>query len=158
MFIKVGVGVQMYLMFVVFVVVIVDQITKYIVLSTMTEGMSLPIIDNIFHLTLVLNPGAAFGMLEHNRDFFIIMASLVLLAVVLMRKKILEEPFAIQLGIALFVGGALGNLIDRIQTGLVVDFFFFFFWPVFNMADIAICMGVGVMIWSIICDEMMKKK
>ena len=72
MFIKVGVGVQMYLMFVVFVVVIVDQITKYIVLSTMTEGMSLPIIDNIFHLTLVLNPGAAFGMLEHNRDFFII--------------------------------------------------------------------------------------
>ena len=78
--------------------------------------------------------------------------------IVLMRKKILEEPFAIQLGIALFVGGALGNLIDRIQTGLVVDFFDFRIWPVFNMADIAICMGVGVMIWSIICEEMMKKK
>lgn len=123
----------------------------------MTEGMSIPIIDQVFHLTLVLNPGAAFGMLEYNREFFIIMAIVVLLAVVFMRKKIIEEPFAIQLGIALFAGGALGNLIDRIQTGLVVDFFDFRIWPVFNMADIAICVGVGVMIWSIVCDEMKKK-
>jgi len=123
----------------------------------MTEGMSIPIIDQVFHLTLVLNPGAAFGMLEHNREFFIVMAIVVLLAVVFMRKKIMEEPFTIQLGIALFAGGALGNLIDRIQTGLVVDFFDFRIWPVFNMADIAICVGVGVMIWSIVCDEMKKK-
>lgn len=123
----------------------------------MTEGMSIPIINQVFHLTLVLNPGAAFGMLEHNREFFIVMAIVVLLAVVFMRKKILQESFAIQMGIALFAGGALGNLIDRIQTGLVVDFFDFRVWPVFNMADIAICVGVGVMIWSIIRDEMHKK-
>ncbi|MDD4721201.1 MAG: signal peptidase II [Acidaminococcaceae bacterium] len=147
----------MYLVMVVFWVVLIDQLTKYLIVSTMTEGMSIPIIDQVFHLTLVLNPGAAFGMLEHNREFFIVMAIVVLLAVVFMRKKIMEEPFTIQLGIALFAGGALGNLIDRIQTGLVVDFFDFRIWPVFNMADIAICVGVGVMIWSIVCDEMKKK-
>jgi len=120
----------------------------------MTEGMSIPILEHVFHLTFVLNPGAAFGMLENNREFFIIMALAVLTLVVYMRKSILEEPLEIQLGIALFVGGALGNLIDRIQTGLVVDFFDFRIWPVFNMADIAICVGVGVIIWSIICEEM----
>ena len=137
----------MYLIIVVFVVVMLDQITKYMIVSNMTEGMSIPIIDQVFHLTFVLNPGAAFGMLEHNREFFIIMAIVVLMFVVYMRKKILEEPLPIQIGIALFVGGALGNLIDRMKTGLVVDFFDFRIWPVFNIADIAICLGVGVMIW-----------
>jgi signal peptidase II len=144
----------MYLILVVFCVVAIDQITKYLVVSNMTEGMSIPILEHIFHLTFVLNPGAAFGMLENNREFFIIMALAVLVLVVYMRKSILEEPLEIQLGIALFVGGALGNLIDRIQTGLVVDFFDFRIWPVFNMADIAICVGVGVIIWSIIREEM----
>ena len=82
------------------------------------------------------------------------MAIVVLMFVVYMRKKILEEPLPIQIGIALFVGGALGNLIDRMKTGLVVDFFDFRIWPVFNIADIAICLGVGVMIWSIIREEL----
>jgi len=131
-----------------------DQITKYMIVSNMTEGMSIPVINQVFHLTFVLNPGAAFGMLEHNREFFIIMAIAVLMFVVYMRKKILEEPLTVQIGIALFVGGALGNLIDRMKTGLVVDFFDFRIWPVFNVADIAICLGVGVMIWSIIREEL----
>ena len=144
----------MYLIIVVFVVVMLDQITKYMIVSNMTEGMSIPIINQVFHLTFVLNPGAAFGMLEHNREFFIIMAIAVLMFVVYMRKKILEEPLTVQIGIALFVGGALGNLIDRMKTGLVVDFFDFRIWPVFNVADIAICLGVGVMIWSIIREEL----
>jgi len=135
-------------------VVMLDQITKYMIVSNMTEGMSIPVINQVFHLTFVLNPGAAFGMLEHNREFFIIMAIAVLMFVVYMRKKILEEPLTVQIGIALFVGGALGNLIDRMKTGLVVDFFDFRIWPVFNVADIAICLGVGVMIWSIIREEL----
>ncbi len=147
----------MYLIIVVFVVVMLDQITKFMIVSNMTEGMSIPIIDQVFHLTFVLNPGAAFGLLEHNREFFIIMAILVLMFVVYMRKRILEEPLPIQIGIALFVGGALGNLIDRMRTGLVVDFFDFRIWPVFNIADIAICLGVGVMIWSIIREELKSK-
>lgn len=134
--------------------VMLDQITKYMIVSNMTEGMSIPVINQVFHLTFVLNPGAAFGMLEHNREFFIIMAIAVLMFVVYMRKKILEEPLTVQIGIALFVGGALGNLIDRMKTGLVVDFFDFRIWPVFNVADIAICLGVGVMIWSIIREEL----
>lgn len=134
--------------------VMLDQITKYMIVSNMTEGMSIPVINQVFHLTFVLNPGAAFGMLEHNREFFIIMAIAVLMFVVYMRKKILEEPLTVQIGIALFVGGALGNLIDRMKTGLVVDFFDFLIWPVFNVADIAICLGVGVMIWSIIREEL----
>ena len=64
----------------------------------------------------------------------------------------------IQIGVALFTGGALGNLIDRIQTGLVIDFFDFRIWPIFNVADIGICVGVGLILWSMIKMELQMKK
>ena len=135
-------------------VVAVDQFTKYLVTSNMSEGMGFPIIDGVFHLTFILNPGAAFGILENNRWFFVVTAVSVLLFLFCYRRAIMAESKLVQMGIALFAGGALGNLIDRIRTGLVIDFFDFRIWPIFNVADIAICLGVGLILWSTIKTEL----
>ena len=138
-------------------VVLLDQLTKNIVVAMMAEGQSIPIIPNIFHLTYILNPGAAFGMFAHNRTFFICVALLVLIIVWWFRKEILAEPLCVRAGTALFIGGAVGNLIDRAENGMVVDFFDFRIWPIFNVADIAICVGVGFIIWNLIQTEILKK-
>ncbi|MHC1718467.1 MAG: signal peptidase II [Acidaminococcaceae bacterium] len=135
-------------------VVVVDQFTKYLVTSNMIEGMGIPIIDGIFHLTYILNPGAAFGILENNRWFFVLTAVAVLAILFFYRHTIMAESRLVQIGIALFAGGALGNLIDRIRTGLVIDFFDLRIWPIFNVADIAICLGVGLILWSTIKMEL----
>jgi len=141
-----------------FLVILVDRLTKILVMDKMQEGMSIPVIQGIFNFTYVLNPGAAFGMLEHNRAFFIVLTVAVLVIAFVARKQILSESAWIRYGMALFLGGAIGNLIDRINTGLVVDFFDFIIWPVFNMADIAICVGVGMIIWSVMHEEVKMKK
>ena len=135
-------------------VVAVDQFTKYLVTSNMSEGMGIPIIDGRFHWTFILNPGAAFGILENNRWFFVVTALSVLIFLFYYRRAIMAESKLVQMGIALFAGGALGNLIDRIRTGLVIDFFDFRIWPIFNVADIAICLGVGLILWSTIKTEL----
>ena len=117
-------------------VLFLDRVTKLAVVSKMTEGD--------------LNPGAAFGMLPHNRTFFLVIGILAVAAIWWMRKDILAEGWRTRAGTALFLGGTLGNLWDRVQTGLVIDFFDFRIWPVFNVADIAICVGVGLILWGML--------
>ncbi|MBQ5846161.1 MAG: signal peptidase II, partial [Selenomonadaceae bacterium] len=124
-------------------VFIIDQLVKYLVVSTMHLGQSLPVIKGIFHITYVLNPGAAFGMLEHQRWFFIVVALAAVLLGGAFYKKLQQESFLMRSGAGLLLGGAVGNLADRIQSGLVVDFLDFRVWPVYNIADIAICAGAG---------------
>ena len=130
-------------------VFIIDQLVKHLVVSTMHLGQSLPVIKGIFHITYVLNPGAAFGMLEHQRWFFIVVALAAVLLGVAFYKKLQQESFLMRSGAGLLLGGAVGNLADRIQSGLVVDFLDFRVWPVFNIADIAICAGAGILIYDI---------
>lgn len=131
-------------------VVIIDQWSKYYVQTHMHLGMSIPLIDNVFHLTYVLNPGAAFGMLEHRTAFFILVAALLVAAVVYCYPRIPPGHLLLRVGMGLQVGGAIGNVIDRVKTGYVVDFFDFRIWPVFNIADIAIVGGVSMIILSIL--------
>lgn len=130
-------------------VFIIDQLVKHLVVSTMHLGQSLPVIKGIFHITYVLNPGAAFGMLEHQRWFFILVALVAVLLGAAFYKKLQQESFLMRSGAGLLLGGAVGNLADRIQSGLVVDFLDFRIWPVFNIADIAICAGAGILIFDI---------
>lgn len=130
-------------------VFIIDQLVKHLVVSTMHLGQSLPVIKGIFHITYVLNPGAAFGMLEHQRWFFILVALAAVLFGAAFYKKLQQESFLMRSGAGLLLGGAVGNLADRIQSGLVVDFLDFRIWPVFNIADIAICAGAGILIFDI---------
>ena len=104
---------------------------------------------DIFHITYILNPGAAFGMLEHKRWIFIIVALVIMAATIYCYRWIKQESSLIRCGIGLLLGGAAGNLLDRIQTGLVVDFLDFRVWPVFNIADIGICVGAGMLMFSV---------
>lgn len=135
-------------------VVILDQFSKYIVVENMALGESIPIIEEVFHLTYILNPGAAFGMFAHNRLFFIAIAVVVISIIIWARREILASPWEVKAGCGLFLGGAIGNLIDRARQGLVIDFFDFRIWPVFNIADIAICIGVGLIIWNLLKTEL----
>ena len=132
--------------FVLFVLILVaDQLTKYAISANFLPGESLPVVPHIFHITYVLNPGAAFGMLPQARWFFVLAA--VALFIAFMAKR---QPAAFYYGCVAMLAGAVGNLIDRIRQGLVIDFFDFRIWPVFNVADVAIVLGVAGMVFAIL--------
>ena len=139
-------------------VVLVDQATKYFVVQHFAVGESVPVVENIFHWTFILNRGAAFGMLEGSRWLFVVIALAVIGGVLYLRKEIEQSGVLACVGAALFTGGAVGNLIDRMLHGVVIDFFDFRIWPIFNVADIAICTGVGLIIWSILKTELLESK
>ena len=128
----------------------IDQITKFLVVQFMLPGMSISVIPDIFRLTFVLNPGAAFGILAHQRLVFIVIGVLLVVAAiaaaVIAYIRVWRQCAWLRYGGAMFLGGAVGNLIDRIRFGYVIDFFDFRVWPVFNIADIAIVAGtLGIM-------------
>ncbi|TCS78737.1 signal peptidase II [Pectinatus cerevisiiphilus] len=130
-------------------VIIVDQVIKYYIRSTMLPGMSFPVIPNIFSITYIQNAGAAFGILEDQRLFFIIATILVLVCGIYFYPVIRRQALLLRLGTALLLGGAAGNLIDRIRFGIVIDYCDFHIWPIFNIADTAIVFGVIIIIYYI---------
>lgn len=130
-------------------VFLVDQLVKVIVVSNMYMGQSIPIVKDVLHLTYIVNPGAAFGMLENQHWIFILVAIALMLVFACFYKRIQRENIWVRCGSGLLLGGAAGNLLDRIQTGLVIDFLDFRIWPVFNLADVAICVGAGMLIYDI---------
>ncbi|WP_066638870.1 signal peptidase II [Desulfolucanica intricata] len=131
-------------------VLIVDQGSKYILRLNMYRGESIPLLPPIFYLTYIENPGAAFGMLAHHTNFFIITTIIVILVVLLFYRKINQSNTMVRMGLGLIMGGAIGNLIDRIRIGRVIDFLDFRIWPVFNIADTAIVIGVGLLILDLL--------
>ena len=131
-------------------IILLDQIIKHIVIENMRAGETIPIIQNAFHITYILNPGAAFGILENARIFFIIVTFFVLAIGFYVFPKLKKQEKFIRYGSIFLLAGAVGNLIDRIQNGLVVDFIDFRIWPVFNIADIAICLGAFLVVYSVI--------
>ena len=132
----------------VFALLILDQAAKLYVERTYALGTSIPIIEDIFHFTYIQNPGAAFSILEHQR-FFIGVNIILFCAAAVYYRRISGESAWVRYGSALLFGGAVGNLIDRLRLGAVIDFFDFRIWPVFNIADIGICVGVGMMMYAI---------
>lgn len=126
--------------------IVIDQLTKLAVVSTMSLNQSVPVIPNVFHITYVHNFGAAFGILAHRTGFFILITVAVVLFILFFLRQVPGEHTLLRVALALQLGGALGNLIDRVRFGYVVDFFDFRVWPVFNVADIAIVTGIGLLI------------
>jgi signal peptidase II len=116
----------------------------------MELGDSIPVLEDFFHITYVKNPGAAFGILQHQTGLFIAIAILVVLAVVYYYPRLPAGCRWLRIGLGLQLGGALGNLLDRMRFGYVIDFFDFRIWPVFNIADMAIVIGVGLLLWEIL--------
>ncbi len=132
-------------------VVLVDQLTKIEVMQSMQLHESIPIIPNFFNLTYIRNPGAAFGLLAGSSSAFRLvffaftsLLALGLLGTILMRMP--ESDWIGQYSIAGILGGAIGNLLDRVRYGEVIDFLDFYVnayhWPAFNVADAAITVGV----------------
>jgi signal peptidase II len=136
-------------------VIIVDQATKYSIMQSMRLHESIPIIPNLFSFTYIRNPGAAFGLLAGSSNAFrtvffgvTSLFALALLGTILMRLP--EKDWIGQLSIAGILGGAIGNLIDRLRFGEVIDFLDVYVesyhWPAFNVADSAISVGVVCLI------------
>jgi signal peptidase II len=123
-------------------VYILDQWSKYFVLGRMSFFESIPVIENVFHITLIQNFGAAFGIFPYMRDFFIVITLLVVLFILAFLRHVPRGQVFLRLGLALQVAGALGNMTDRVRVGYVIDFLDFRVWPIFNVADMAIVVGV----------------
>ena len=126
-----------------------DQLTKFWVQKSMLPRDSIPLIPGVFHLTYVQNTGAAFGFLREKTLFFIAVAVLVLGFIIFLIPRLPRGNLFLRVVFGLLLGGALGNLIDRIRFGYVVDFLDFRIWPVFNIADMAIVVGVCFLVWEI---------
>lgn len=123
-----------------------DQITKLIVIKTMLVGQSIPVLSDVFHITYVQNYGAAFGLFQKKWYLFITVAAISISVIIYYSKFLAPNNLWVQLALALLLAGALGNLIDRLKYKFVIDFLDLRFWPVFNIADIVIDVGVGMLI------------
>jgi signal peptidase II len=132
-------------------VIVLDQLTKLQVMQTMRLHESIPIVPNLFSLTYIRNPGAAFGLLAGSSNAFRMVFfgltsifALVLLCTILYRMP--ERDWVGRFSVAGILGGAVGNLIDRLRFGEVIDFLDVYVesyhWPAFNVADSAITVGV----------------
>lgn len=121
--------------------IILDQLSKWAIKAYMEVGESVPLIKGILSLTYVQNQGAAFGMLQGKTTFLLLCSIIVLATVVVMNFRYSLTP-AWQVLTGLVAGGAAGNLIDRLGFGYVVDFLDLGWWPVFNVADSALCCAV----------------
>jgi signal peptidase II len=150
-----------YLLFVltVLVIVVLDQITKVYIDTNMTLHESIPVIHGFFNITYVRNPGAAFGFLADAAPFLralfligvsIFAAGLIVYYVVKMK----TEDILLTYGMSLIMGGAVGNLIDRIRLGEVIDFLDVYIstyhWPAFNVADSAVSAGAVILFYKLI--------
>jgi signal peptidase II len=129
-------------------IILFDQASKLYIQYNMHIGESIPVIEGIFHITYIENPYTAFGLFKYQTIFFLIAASISLILVILIFKKIIfkKDPF-MYIPFTLVLGGAVGNLVDRVRVdGRVIDFIDFRIWPVFNLADSAIICGMLVLL------------
>jgi signal peptidase II len=143
-------------------IVVLDQVTKAIVLERLPLGVPMPVVDGLLSLTLVLNPGLAFGLLGGVPSAWrwivavLSLAALAVLARVALR-VLPDGGWAGRLAIGLIFGGAVGNLVDRARFGAVVDFVDVYWrgwhWPAFNVADSAITVGVALLALRLLNDR-----
>lgn len=127
-------------------VVAIDQAAKFVVTKTLEGQTPVQVLGGLFQVDYTRNTGAAFSMLQSGGWLFAAVALIVVLAILIYYPRMHQRGFLVTLALALVLGGAIGNLIDRIRLGYVVDFIDFRWFPVFNLADSAIVCGVGVLI------------
>jgi len=137
-----------------FLVIFLDQLTKYLVKSNLSLGQSIPVIKNFFSITLIKNFGIGFGMLNSPAARWILVCiTIVIIGIILYYYKQIPEKYLVLIAAALVLGGAIGNLIDRILLGFVIDFLDFTVWPAFNIADSAVTIGVICLIIYFITEK-----
>jgi len=130
---------------------LLDRVTKYLAVTFLDSAESVPLVKHAFHLTLVFNSGAAFGIFKDHPYIFTgagIIAILAIAAAIFVYNK--KLGMSEKLAMIFILSGAAGNLTDRISCGGVIDFIDFRIWPVFNVADIFITSGAAVLLFSIL--------
>ncbi len=132
--------------FIMLMVTFCDQLIKALIRSNFLLYQSIPLVSDVFHLTYVQNTGAGFGILAGRQIFFIIIAGLIITGLLIYKYQAADNRL-LDLALGLIIGGALGNVIDRIFLGYVVDYLDFRIWPVFNLADSMIVIGSGIFIF-----------
>jgi signal peptidase II len=142
-----------------FIILLLDQVTKLFIASSYNLYESSAVIPGLFNITYIRNPGAAFGFLAgadpaFRSIFFIAVSVAAVVFIALVFRKVRQEEKVAVLGLSLILGGALGNMIDRIRLGEVIDFLDVYVgsyhWPAFNMADSAISIGAFLLILEIV--------
>lgn len=136
--------------------ILLDQLTKFLVVKFIPHESSVPLIRDILHLTHIRNRGAAFGMLDDKRWIFIILSTVAIIGISLYLYFGHAQNKLYGVSLALIVSGGIGNMIDRIALGYVIDFIdfrAFDFWKwIFNGADSFVCIGAGLLILALILD------
>ena len=142
---------------IIFAVFISDQITKYFIVKNFYFGESVAVIENVFHITYITNTGTAFGMLQKYGNILLAFSvvAIILISILVFKQKTnsLTHPLAL----SLILGGAFGNIFDRIFRGGIVDFFDFRIWPIFNIADSAITVGIIVLFYHYLFSKKISK-
>ena len=135
-------------------VVCLDQLTKWLAVIFLEGEASFPLWQDVFHLTFVKNPGAAFGMLSNSRWVFMVISTVAIVAVMYYLIKYRPKNKWLVVALSIIVGGGIGNMIDRVFLGYVVDFFDFTLinFAVFNVADSFVCVGAGILVVYLITD------
>ncbi|MDQ1146779.1 signal peptidase II [Bacillus sp. SORGH_AS 510] len=143
-------------------VILLDQITKWLIVSKMNLGDSIPIIDNILYITSHRNRGAAWGILQGQMWLFYGITIIVIIAIMYYIHKAARGKWLLGVSLALMLGGAIGNFIDRVVRKEVVDFIhtyiFTYNFPVFNIADSALVVGVIVLMIQMLREERESKE
>jgi signal peptidase II len=143
-------------------VILLDQITKWLIVSKMNLGDSIPIIDNILYITSHRNRGAAWGILQGQMWLFYVITIIVIVAIMYYMQKAAKGKWLLGVSLALMLGGAIGNFIDRVVRKEVVDFIhtyiFTYNFPVFNIADSALVVGVVVLMIQMLREERESKE
>ncbi len=152
----------------IFLIIVLDQWTKLLVLANFEYGESVSVIQEFFSLTYVRNTGAAFGFLATANPafrvpFFLAIPIIAMVVLGFLYRDLPRESRWRSLALGLVTGGAVGNLIDRVRLGYVVDFLDFhyknvYYFPAFNIADSAICVGVAILLLSTMEKNSMKEE
>lgn len=148
-------------------IILLDRATKLVIIQTLRLGQGIPVIPGFFDIVFVLNPGAAFGFLatlsdEVRNPLFILISILAVVLIVFYHTRYLRSHRLVSVALGLVLGGAVGNLIDRLYYGMVVDFLDVhagpYHWPAFNVADSAISVGVSLIILDMLLDWRRERK
>ena len=137
-----------------------DQLTKLLVANNMSLYESIPVIPSTFNLTYIHNRGAAFGMLANHRWVFMIVSTVAIIGMAIYLFRFCQEKMLFKVGLALVISGGVGNMIDRIAYGYVIDMIeatfietlFGWSFAIFNVADSFVCVGAGLVILRLVMD------
>ncbi|PMC38362.1 signal peptidase II [Bacillus sp. UMB0899] len=143
-------------------IIIIDQLTKWLIVKNMEIGDHIPVIENFLYITSHRNRGAAWGILQGQMWFFYIITAIVIVGLIYYIQKHTKQNVVMGVALGFMLGGAIGNFIDRLFRKEVVDFIntyiFSYDFPIFNIADSALCIGVGLLFIHMLFFEGKKKE